>query len=114
MNDHKGIAHDFKTRNYTSVISDILMGVPKVRELESASFPKLALTSEALKKNLVRSTLFFRRARQTADYLHMDSADAYIEENLVYLENEIDRVGRMQTAARDLERLDSAAQGSHS
>jgi len=111
LNDHKGIAHDFRTRNYTSVISDILRGVPQVRELESASFPRNALTSAAMERNLQRSTRCFALARQSAIRLRMVHALDYIEENTSYLDAEIHRLSGLRAKAKDLERRDAAALG---
>lgn len=108
INDYKGIEHDFHTRNYTSVISDVLMGVPEVPELESAMFPRRAMVSEALEQNLLRSGLFFEQARYTAQRLGMEHAVFYIQENLDHLSEEMQRVSSMRATAREMELGDLA------
>jgi hypothetical protein len=109
VNDHKGIAHDFRTRNYTAVISEILMGVDQDRAAEEAAFPQKTLTTEALSKNLFRSRLYFKRACDIAQQLGSSHASRYVEEHLCYLADELERVAGMRKKALALRDADEAA-----
>lgn len=109
VNDHTGIVHDFKTHNYTAVISDILIGVKQDRVLEERVFAEKTLTTDALSKNLRRAQLYFNRAQTVSNHLGFKHTTHYIEAHQKALKKELIRLDTVTRRALDLKRDDTAA-----
>ncbi len=107
VNDHMGLAHDFETSNYTAVINDILLGVPDIRGIEEAVFPRRALVTDALERNLRRSRIFFRCAATIAHDNRIPYVADYAAEHEAYLEEEIHRLADLRDRARAMDEKES-------
>ncbi|MCD6500133.1 MAG: hypothetical protein J7M25_17710 [Deltaproteobacteria bacterium] len=110
MNDHRGIAHDFATENYTALITDILLGVPKIRPFEKVAFPNRALTSDAMERNLLRATIYLDRSRHLAESSGLVAATGYIDEHRRFLAEERKRLEAMRQTATGMSKRDHAEQ----
>jgi len=108
INDHRGIAHDFATDNYTALITDILLGVPKIRAFEKAAFPNRALTSNAMERNLLRANIYLDQARHMAKAMGFKEATAYIDEHTRFLAEERQRLDAMRQTADGMSKQDHA------
>lgn len=103
VNDHTGLAHDFETGNYTSVINDILLGVPQMREIEEMAFPRRTLVTDAMERNLRRSRIFFRCAVTIAHHNRIPHLAEYAAEHEQYLDEEIHRLAIIRNRAREID-----------
>lgn len=103
VNDHTGLIHDFETGNYTSVINDILWGVPKNRKMEELAFPHRTLVTDAMERNLRRSRIFFRCAVGTAQKHKIPHVSEYVSEHEQYLDGEISRLEGIREQARAMD-----------
>ena len=104
VNDHTGLVHDFETGNYTSVINDILWGVPKNRRMEELAFPHRTLITDAMERNLRRSKIFFRCATATAQKHKIPHVSEYVSQHEQYLNGEIARLECIREQARAMDR----------
>ncbi len=103
VNDHRGIRHDFEIGNYTAVISDILVSVPKVRLAEELAFPNKALTTDAIERNLRRARIYFERSRQLGADMGLFQVAEYTAEHIEELEEELNRMARIRIEALSME-----------
>jgi len=97
INDHRGIRHDFETNNYTAVITDILVTVPKIRLAEELAFPNRALTTDAMERNLRRARIYLERAADLGRAMGMSQVAAYVQEHQEAILVELERLKNMRS-----------------
>ncbi len=97
VNDHRGLMHDFATGNYTAVITDVLLGVPRLRELEQALFPERVARALPLERNLDRARAYLEAACDAARSAGFAGVADYAAELQEVIERERARIAGART-----------------